>query len=235
MKSTSLITRRRFIKNSGGATLGTVLGIGLLPSITRKLCAQDSSTHYGGIKWTDTLANHDTAHATIYGPNEDTVYHAQSYTTQNITDGPYHGTLEVIRSIATDIIPGMCASRIRIEAITQMTITMTMILFNQIVKYQGGFSVRTVKYMECIGGIISETSSYTYRSDDNGDHVFVTKISHGTGVSDDADNYYPANGVAEEVEVNAAGNGVRLKPISGTPPAFTPVATGGYTVQCCSL
>ncbi len=37
------VTRRTFIKRSGTATLGSVLGLGLLPSLTRKLHATDQS------------------------------------------------------------------------------------------------------------------------------------------------------------------------------------------------
>jgi hypothetical protein len=36
-------TRRSFVKRTGAATLGTALGLGLLPSLTRKLHATDSS------------------------------------------------------------------------------------------------------------------------------------------------------------------------------------------------
>lgn len=39
----SKFTRRVFIKKSGVATLGSVLGLGLLPSLTRKLHATDES------------------------------------------------------------------------------------------------------------------------------------------------------------------------------------------------
>jgi hypothetical protein len=41
-------TRRSFVKRSGSATLGAALGLGLLPSLTRKLHAGDTSTCGGG-------------------------------------------------------------------------------------------------------------------------------------------------------------------------------------------
>lgn len=37
------ISRRAFVKRSGAVTLGSVLGLGMLPSLTRKLHAADSS------------------------------------------------------------------------------------------------------------------------------------------------------------------------------------------------
>lgn len=37
------ISRRSFVKRTGGVTLGSVLGLGILPSVTRKLHATDSS------------------------------------------------------------------------------------------------------------------------------------------------------------------------------------------------
>jgi hypothetical protein len=37
------ITRRSFVKRSGAATLGSALGLGVLPSLTRRLHAQDTS------------------------------------------------------------------------------------------------------------------------------------------------------------------------------------------------
>ncbi len=38
------ITRRTFVKRSGAATLGSALGLGILPSLTRRLHAEDTST-----------------------------------------------------------------------------------------------------------------------------------------------------------------------------------------------
>jgi hypothetical protein len=43
----SQITRRSFVKRTGGVTLGAALGLGLLPSVTRKLHATDSSVGEG--------------------------------------------------------------------------------------------------------------------------------------------------------------------------------------------
>lgn len=40
-------TRRSFVKRTGSATLGAALGLGLLPSLTRKLHAADTSTSQG--------------------------------------------------------------------------------------------------------------------------------------------------------------------------------------------
>jgi hypothetical protein len=37
------ITRRTFVKRSGAATLGSALGLGVLPSLTRRLHAEDTS------------------------------------------------------------------------------------------------------------------------------------------------------------------------------------------------
>lgn len=42
-------SRRTFVKRTGAATLGSALGLGLLPSLTRKLYAVDSSTASSGI------------------------------------------------------------------------------------------------------------------------------------------------------------------------------------------
>lgn len=47
-------TRRSFVKRTGSATLGAALGLGLLPSLTRKLHAADTSTGEG-VKTTNTL------------------------------------------------------------------------------------------------------------------------------------------------------------------------------------
>src|SRR5262245_22382340 len=40
-------TRRSFVKRTGSATLGAALGLGLLPSLTRKLHAADTSAAKG--------------------------------------------------------------------------------------------------------------------------------------------------------------------------------------------
>lgn len=43
------ITRRSFVKRTGGVSLGSVLGLGLLPSVTRRLHAADFSSLTNGV------------------------------------------------------------------------------------------------------------------------------------------------------------------------------------------
>ena len=43
------LSRRSFVKRTGAATIGSALGLGLLPSLTRKLYAVDSSTASSGV------------------------------------------------------------------------------------------------------------------------------------------------------------------------------------------
>jgi len=43
----SRLTRRSFVKRTGAVSLGSALGLGLLPSVTRKLYAVDTSTFMG--------------------------------------------------------------------------------------------------------------------------------------------------------------------------------------------
>jgi len=65
----SKITRRSFIKRTGAVTLGSTLGLGLLPSVTRKLYATDLSqfTVFGVIFQSEQLVYQDFFD---YGPGQ---------------------------------------------------------------------------------------------------------------------------------------------------------------------
>lgn len=52
----TFITRRAFIKRTGSASLGTALGLGLIPSVTTKLKAADTSGGIKGVRATTTSA-----------------------------------------------------------------------------------------------------------------------------------------------------------------------------------
>ena len=85
------VTRRTFIRRSGTATLGSVLGLGLLPSLTRKLHATDQSEP----------TNVNTSNGVKFGYERDSL--TQSWQTKG-------GTLTITIKFTSSPEKGVCAA-----------------------------------------------------------------------------------------------------------------------------
>lgn len=124
-------TRRVFIKKSGAATLGSVLGLGLLPSLTRKLHATDQSG--------ETPANIKLS----YGQTSLT----QSWQYMS-------GTLSMSIVLASSPGNGVCSGTAIMNVVRRATYTQV----RPRVTYTGTVSEISNITWQCVGGVASATS-----------------------------------------------------------------------------
>jgi hypothetical protein len=95
-------TRRSFVKRTGSATLGAALGLGLLPSLTRKLHAADTSVSQGVYgKWKKN-PNNDSKEGTVkvLTPVPDTASQPAETLVHTLANGAGTVTTGIQRSMA---------------------------------------------------------------------------------------------------------------------------------------
>lgn len=130
IKTMSHSTRRVFIKKSGAATLGSVLGLGLLPSLTRRLHATDQSGGLTNIKL--------------------------SYTQTSLSQswGYLGGTLTLKIQLSSSPGNGVCSG----SAVMSVTRTATYTKSLPKVTWSASYSEISNIIWQCVGGVATATS-----------------------------------------------------------------------------
>ncbi len=127
----SRFTRRVFIKRGGAATLGSALGMGLLPSLTRKLHATDQS---GGVPTNVKLTYSQTAKK-------------QSWQYMG-------GTLTITIQLVSSPESGVCSG----SAVMSVSRTAIYTKVSPKVTYTASYSEIANVTWQCIGGVATATS-----------------------------------------------------------------------------
>lgn len=145
----SKFTRRVFLKRSGTATLGSVLGLGLLPSLTRKLHATDESGDPTEARLTCDL---------------DTLSQSWAY---------MGGTLSLSIVLSPSLGSGVCGS----APVMTVTRTATYVKETKVVTYSAAFSEVSDVTWQCIGGVVTATS-VTHPVPPSGPDVAIANVDN---------------------------------------------------------
>ncbi len=187
------ITRRRFVKTTGGATLGTVLGLGLLPSVTRRLGATDISDFgaRNGVKYAD--AGYDPATQKFPGigmpgypaaaaePVDDNHFYASRIYQQDFTNVLNVGGLAftVTTKLCTWVnhAPGLCQASL--DVVQKSIVTASVVKDGT--TYTATVWKRRQTHYTCPTGTAVHEDHYDSQSSEP-DHVVVFKDATGENV-----------------------------------------------------
>ena len=127
------INRRSFVKRTGAVTLGSVLGLGILPSINRRLHATDTSVNpitVTGVQYS-IPATKDYVTGTSIAFSIANAKEIQDYQSTNISDADNpHATQEEWVHIGLSNAPGVCG--LSLTEIVTRQVTVTIKLFNAV-------------------------------------------------------------------------------------------------------
>jgi len=145
------ISRRTFVKRSGAATLGGALGLGILPSLTRRLHASDTSTQAGsGVE-------------ILYSSVTDLA----SYKVNG-------GNLTISQVLASTAVPGSCVPSLK--ATRSYVFDYTKVVNG--LTYNAHVTLEVHRYYSCVNG--APTVTYAYGNNIGLTGIYAGKHAIGT-------------------------------------------------------
>jgi hypothetical protein len=226
-------TRRRFIKRTGAVTLGSYLGLGVIP--VRQLRATDGSSvtnqFLTGIKFNVPWIDAPHQGNPLGTPNEDTKYTAQHQATYPVTDGMGNsGTVTITTYNSADALPNICSPSLRMETKWKIDYDMVDMCGDAFVHYKGTMNIREVRNYECISGVITMLTEERWHDGGIGTPVLLRKVPGGSDIA--GDTYPGASPTSPSyIDVKADGSGVRLK--RGSDNTAYQTLTRHYELRCC--